>query len=305
MTSDQFYVKYYQKEYDRFYPCLSNQVKEGIANLVSMASRSNIAPLFTTVISCLPDNNSKDVKKMLTRYDDIEYYMKSSPYYDLYKDYIKLLPQISGLIIQLIKELEENGFKEYWEKEKLPLINERCKEVSKILETYDIRDYILKYKDLSEDDIIIYISCFSNPHATRLCGNVLLVDLVYTDNFIINDVTHELFHPPYKYETAKDMIDELSNFDFVMKGFKNQNPRFAYQPISMFIEECIVEALAIHVVNSLGLEDNPYEYFKKHDEGSHVISPYLYRFLKLNDILENQTFNDYLKDFIDYLRKTV
>ena len=227
---------------------------------------------------------------------------QSFPYYDLYREHIKLLPHISPLIIQLITELEANGFKEYWKKEKLPLIEQRCEEISSLLDRYDIRDYITRYKELSSDDIVVYLACFANPHGTRLVGNVLLLDMVYSDKVIVNNVAHELFHPPYRYEEATDAISDLASFDFVKKAYDEQNPQFAYNPIEMFIEECIVEALAIHVVNSLGLEDEPYTYFEKHDEGSHVISPHLYGYLKATDIKENQTFKEYLIEFVEYLK---
>lgn len=305
MTSDPFYVKIYQQEYDMFYPLLSTEVKEHITNLVSSTGVSNMAPFFTTIISSIPNNRNLKAQEMLTRYEDISEYMKSFPYYDLYKDHLQLLPQISGIIIQLLDELEQHGFKDYWRKEKYPLIQQRCSEVSGLLNSYNIRDYITKYKELSSDDIIVYLSCYANPHGTRLFGNVLLLDIVYSDKIIVNNVAHELFHPPYKHDEAQQQISALAQFDFVKQAYINQNPQFAYNPIEMFIEECIVEALAIHVVNTLNLEDKPFEYFKKHDEGSHVISPHLYRYLKLKDIHENEDFNQYLTDFIEYLSTTV
>ena len=46
MTSDLFYVKYYQKEYDLFYPLLSSLVKDGMTSLVSNTGVSNVAAIF-------------------------------------------------------------------------------------------------------------------------------------------------------------------------------------------------------------------------------------------------------------------
>ena len=305
MTADEFYVKFYEKEYNLFYPLISDMVKGGINALTASAGRSNIAPFFTTIISSLDDNNNRDVKEMLFLYDDIDTNMQKSPYYDMYKDYIKMLPQLSGLIVQLIKELEDNGFRAYWEKEKLPQIKNRCEEISKLLGNFDIAEQITKYKDLDAEDITIFVGAFSNPHATRLCGNVMLVDYIYSDKIIVNNVVHELFHPPYKYEEVKDLISRLGKLNFVLDAFKNQNPKFIYDPIEMFIEENIVEALAVYVVFSMGLEDKPFEYFEKHDEGSHVISPHLFRYLQKNDIEQNQSFNDYFERFIEFLESSI
>lgn len=302
MTSDEFYLNYYQKEYDIFYPLLSGAVKEGMNALIQSTGRSNIAPFFTTIISSLDNNNNRDPKEMLLEYDAIDKSMRKSPYYSLYSDYIKMLPQISGLIIQMIKELEDNGYREYWEKEKLPLIESRCAEIRSLLDKMDILEHISKYKTLLEGDIVIYIGAFANPHATRLYGNVLLVDYVFSDNSMMNSVIHELFHPPYKLEDVKELVDELGQKDFVIEAFKNQNPLYAYDPMELFVEENIVEALAVYAVVVLGLEDAPYKYFEKHDEGSHVISPHFFRFLTEGDIKENQPFNDYFKGFVDSLK---
>jgi len=302
MTSDQFYVNYYQKEYARFYPLISNDVKTGISALITTAGSANIAPFFTTIVSSLDNYNNRNVKEMLLEYDIIDSNMQKSPYYSLYSEYIKMLPHIAPLIIQLISELEENGFRAFWENEKLPLIEKRCEEVAELFMKFDINQYITKYKKLKSDEIIIYVCCFSKPHATKLCGNALVVDYIYPDRIIANNVIHELFHPPYNNEEVKELTDELAKKEFVINAHKNQNPNYAYGSMIMFIEENFVEALAVNAVVMLGLEENPYKYFEKHDDGSHVISPHFYTYLQENDIKDGETFTEYLGRFIIHLK---
>lgn len=305
ITSDDFYVNYYREDFEHFYPLLSNEVKAGLNALISSTGISNIAPFFTTIISSLDDNNNRDIKEMIFKYDEIDTNMQKSPYYGLYSAYIKMLPSISGLIAQIIEELEANGYREYWEKNKLPLIDKRCKDIEKVLAKNDISEYIGKYKELVDEDIVIYICTFAHPHGTRLYGNVILMDYVWSDNNIMNTVIHELFHPPYKYEEVSDLVGALAKKEFVVEAHKNQNPKLAYEQMDLFIEENIVEALAVYAVVMLGFEEEPYEYFKKHDEGSHVISPYFYNYLKENDIKENQTFKEYFENFVKYLDITI
>ena len=71
----------------------------------------------------------------------------------------------------------------------------------------------------------------------------------------------------------------LAKKPWVKEAFINQNPNSGYQKIEGFIEEHIVEVLGIYVMAQLETDINLIEYFKIHDEGYHVISPYFYKYL--------------------------
>ena len=69
-----------------------------------------------------------------------------------------------------------------------------------------------------------------------------------------------------------------------------------------FIEENIVEALGIYVAIKLGANIEPFQYFKDHDDGSHIISPHFYKYLCENEKVREQSFEDY---FINYVKSLV
>ncbi|MCK5128984.1 MAG: hypothetical protein KAQ68_03960 [Clostridiales bacterium] len=298
MTSNLIYTSHYKKEYNHFYPLLSSEIKEGFSWLITKSGRVDVASLFTTIISSLDDYNNRDVKKMLSSHEEIDRNMQNSQHYYIFSEAIKQLPHFSGLIIKLVKELEDSGFKEFWETEKLSLINNRCSIIQELVSKYDVIKHVTKYKRLPYTDIIIYVCSFAYPHATKLCENALIVDYYTSDKVTIGNIIHELFHPPYSIEIATKVITDIANKKNVITAYQNQNLALAYKPIEAFVEENIVEALGVHILVNICLENEPYEYFETHDGGSHVLSPPLFKYLQENDINSNEAFEEYLERFV-------
>jgi len=88
---------------------------------------------------------------------------------------------------------------------------------------------------------------------------------------------------------------------WVKEAFDKQDPNSGYNTIEGFIEENIVEALGIYIAVKLGAGIEPFEYLTKHDGGSHVISPYFYRYLCDNAKDVSQSIEDYFIGFVSLL----
>jgi len=97
-------------------------------------------------------------------------------------------------------ELEKKGFYEFWQKEKLPIIEKKCDEIDKRLADFEIESLLSPFKDIENTDCTIYICSFTDPLGIKLCGNNLITDVSYSLDIILSNATHELFHPPYKIE---------------------------------------------------------------------------------------------------------
>lgn len=185
MTSDEYYVSKYQDEYDRFYPLLSDEIKSGFKGFIGIMKRTNIAVVLTTAVSLIDNFNNRDVKKLLVAQDEIEKNLDNSQFPENLKEGIKHLPLFSGLIIQLIKELEELRFKDFWQENRYPLICHGKKELEDSLKKSTLLKHVELYKQLQSGEINVYICSFAHPHGTKIFKDSLIVDYIWSDKFII------------------------------------------------------------------------------------------------------------------------
>lgn len=301
MTGRKFFTDYHKDSFEKFYPAISDNVK-GRINRVMKLGFTSIGTAITMPISSVDDFNDKNLMKMLKDKTGLKKSMKNKA--SVYITGINALLVrilIGRVIIPLVEELERAGFKEFWQTNRLSLIQERCNDVDKYMERYNPKELLDRYINFSGSDFIVYICSFARPHGIKLCGNNMIADIAHENDSILEILTHEVFHPPYDKRKVKQSLKSLGNMPWVQKAYKNQNPDMRYRPMAGFIEENIVEALGIYVAVQLGLDIDPKKYFEEHDEGSHVISPYFYDYLCKNEKDVTISFEEYFDKFVDAL----
>jgi hypothetical protein len=299
MTADDYYINFHKEMFEKFYPLISDKTKQNMQEMIKQQGYSMLAPTLTLFISSLSNFNSRNLTEMLKSHEEIESSMNNTPYIFPHETFIRYFSFFDSTIIPLLDELEKAGFYKFWQENKLPLIKARCEEIDKYMEKYNAEDLINQYKNFDNSDFTVYLCSFANPHGIGLCANSIISDYSYPNDTILSNVTHEIFHPPYNFETVKQSVNVLAEKSWVKEAFKNQNPNSGYYAIEGFIEEHIVEALGIYILSNLGIDIDPIEYFKNHDEGSHVISPYFYKYLCENKKDSAQSFEDYFIQFVD------
>ncbi len=198
----------------------------------------------------------------------------------------------------MIKELNALDFYKFWRDERLPLIKEKCGYIDKYLSQYDVEELMRQFNKTDSSDAVVYLCSFTDPLGIALCGNNSISDSSYKGETILENVMHESFHPPYDTEAVRPAIDEIARKPWVKSAFEKQEPDSGYNIMDGFIEENIVEALGIYAVVKLGVAIDPDEYFKTHDGGSHVISPYFYKYLREVTKDPNEPFEDYFVKFV-------
>ena len=303
MTADDYYVKRHKEAFNMWHPRLSDTIKVKINDMVNKQGYSMLAPTFTLFISSLANFNDRNLVEMLNSHCEIVDSMNKTQYIFEQSDFDMYFSFFSEAVVPLILELEKNGFYDYWKENKLPLIKTKCEQVDKYMEDYKVDDLVSQFRNVDSADCTVYMCSFANPHGIKLCGNNLISDIAYSTETILSNVTHELFHPAFDFDIVKQSLQILSEKSWVIDAFANQNPNSGYYTIDGFIEEHIVEALGIYVLVQLGIDIDPYEYFKTHDEGSHVISPHFYKYLCENIKNPSQSFEDYFIRFVDLMRE--
>ena len=302
-TGDKFYTKYHKKEYKQFYPLLSDDIKDKIKKMAAKREKTMLWPLVALLISSLERYESRDLVEMLRNHNEIRERIALSQYFknDTEKELAMHFETFTDAVIPFVEELENIGFVAYWDEAKIPLLDEKCNHLNNYLKKFNIIDEVNKLMPFNDADIRMWICAFARPHGAKLCGYDMIADYRWDDETILSTITHEMFHPPYKFETVAEAVEKLGNKLWVIKAYNKQHPGHEYKPISSFIEENIVEALGIYVLKKMNPNYNAYRYFKKHDHGSHVISPHFYDYLHSNPKKQEQRFEEYFIDFVDAL----
>ncbi|QOR35955.1 hypothetical protein IMX26_03800 [Clostridium sp. 'deep sea'] len=296
LTGNEYYLKYYKKEYDIFYPLLDKKSKTLFTKGMEMCGKTTISPLVTLYISSMKDFNKRDLEELINNEQEMKSSFRKHIYYDAneWQDNYTFIKAT----LPIIKDLERVNFKEYWLTNRLPLIKAKKTELNSYLLNFDLGELISSFVEFKEDICTVYLCSFARPHGIKLCGPSFISDYSYKKESTISIAAHEMFHPPYNYEHVKDYVDILAKNDLIVEAFKNQNPNSGYYTLDDFIEENIVEALGVYVCYMLNIEKEPYEYFEKHDEGSHVLSPHFFNYLLNNPKSNNINFDEYFIEFV-------
>ena len=303
MTADEFFTEIHKVPFGKFYPAVNYNTKQRMNKYTKLSGDTEIASTLALLISSLPGFSEKGLMEMLEDTAGIEQSMNKTRHNFSRLQYIYFFGLIKKVVIPMVDELEGAGFKDFWQTYRLPQITQKCKEIDTHLEQYDDERLISQFKDadrIDGSDFTIYLCSFAKPLRLKLCGNNIITDFSYDNDTILLYATHEAFHPPYDVENVKSALDALSQKPWVKKAYRKQRP-MRHAPMSVFIEENIVEALGVYVSVRLGVDIDPKEHFEKHDEGSHVISPYFYDYLCEKEIAPSQSFEDYFNAFVESL----
>lgn len=302
LTGDKLYVNYHEEEYEKFKDKISMKSQINLRKIVEINENTMIGPMLALVLSSVPNFECMDLYEILKRPNLI--YKSFFRYNDYFSEFDwNRKKEIFELLLPIIKDIETLGFWRYWSYEKLPQIKEKRKDMVRYCFSSDLQNEMeLMFGNSSRiDEITVYLGVFSPPHGVKLCGNRYAADISWDESIILSTAVHEMFHPPYNRNEFYKDICQLKQDKLVIKAFNAQNPKFAYKSLQGFIEENIVEAMAIKVCNRIGLEDDPYEYFKQHDEGSHKLSVVLLEYFEKYPKTGNESFKRYFKRLIKYM----
>jgi hypothetical protein len=94
---------------------------------------------------------------------------------------------------------------------------------------------------------------------------------------------------------ARNLESELAELgvdSLLKRAFEAKDPKYGYPTMTGFIEENVVEAMALFTCERIGLEADPLDYLASHDESSHVLSVILLEYSKRYPKPRNQTFHE-------------
>ncbi len=301
LTAEELYVRRHSGIFERFGEPLSKKAKGAIEKAVVIHESAMLGPLLSLVVSAVPDFENRSIARMFSDVELLHDNIKRFSYYDA--EAWNQRASIFSLLLPVVKELELLGFREYWTKERLPRIQAVQSEFFAYANGFHIDDEVERMLGIGRapENMTVYLCTFAAPHGIKICGPRYITDVSFPKEDSLGVAIHEMFHPPYDAGNLKDELRRLGEDPLLKRAFETKDPRFGYPTMEGFIEENVVEAMAITICHRLGLEEEPRAYFAKHDGGSHLLSVVLFEYFKRYPKSKDRTFEEYFKELLQVM----
>jgi hypothetical protein len=302
LTGDDFYVHYHEDAYSHFGKLLSNDSQHRIGEAVDLLGRTMLGPQLSLVISAVPNFERRSISRMFAKTDDLHRYFKQHVYYDADR-WNRHLEPLFSLLKSVVIELESNGFRDYWKSERYPLILGPQRELQAFIKKFQLDREIefMLGQGCSPEEIAVFVCTFAAPHGIKICGPRVISDASFRKETTLAVVIHEMFHPPYDLSHLQEAILALGEDPLLKRTFRTKDPKYGYPTMEGFIEENVVEAMALFICQRLGLVKDQMDYLAKHDEGSHVLSLVLLSYFDRYPKPPEQSFEEYFSNLLKVL----
>lgn len=299
LTGDVSYTKLHPQAYSEFGEALSEESRDILHMITEALGNAMISPLINFVLSFIPDFEEVDLLDLLMDEPRIlDGVQKSDP---------RMLPKTQEMmpllrsILPVLAELENMGFRDYWINEWLPRIDQKKKELTSFVQQSNSNEKISAMfgMEYAPEEVTLYLCAFASPHGIKVFGTRYIADISYPLETIFMIAIHEIFHPPYDFVQVQHVLDQIAADPFIKLAFEKTDPQYGYIEMESFLEENVVEAMALFIAQQTGLELDPFGYLLKHDGGSHVFSVILLDWMKHNPKNETQQFADYFRALVE------
>ena len=299
LTGDPLYTKVYPEAYAEFGEALSDESREIISMITEALGSTMIAPLVNFAISFIPDFEDLNLAEILL---DEEAILKGIEQNE--PRMLAAAQQMAPLfqvMVPVLAELENMGFREYWLEEKRPTILEKQAEIRQFVEETKLDKEIaaLLGAGRAPEEMTIYLCAFAAPHGTKVFGPRYISDLRFPLIPALLTAAQELFRPPYDFITLQETLDRLAADPFLKLAFEKKDPRYGYPDIYSYLSESVTQAMTLYIAHKCGLEPDPYGYFLKHEHGLHVFSVILLDYMTTHPKEIVQPFDVYFRELVE------
>ncbi|HMQ69528.1 MAG TPA: hypothetical protein PKA90_11360 [Ignavibacteria bacterium] len=301
LTGDEFYLRYYQKEYDKFKDRITPEVSEALSGLSKKLKIENGTIISAWLCLYFSAVDDETIPEMLMTLEDpkmLKLNFEKSPYYS--EKSWELFDSIRDDLKIVLKFLEEVKFNEYWVENIYTKVQGKADEFREEVLQYNIIGNVedhLGYK-LPSNKITVYLLYYSQPHGIKITGTRFLTDVAWPFSILIRTATHEMMHPPFDLKNDSLLtgnIEKLRAEEFFMDKVLNHNPSFGYNSLEGFVEEDCVQALDQIINEKLGIAKDAGIRWKESDDGMHVLAIALYTIMKEDDFSgSDESFRDFL-----------
>ena len=260
LTGQEFYVREHRAAFEVWHPRLSAGSKTALGEALALLKSPMLGPALTLGISAVPNFDDVPLPDLLADPERVRRHLQQTPYYD--PEQWPVGRRVYECVLPVVSELETLGFRRYWEDERRPLIEAAIRRLMAAIDPLDF-DLARAVAEMlgpphqSVQPVTVLLCSFVAPHGIKVCGPVYLMDIREHHPNMVRTALHEMFHPPYREEEVADALAALSADPLVRSSFEAQDPVYRYEPITGWIEENVVEAMAQYFADEAGFAGDP------------------------------------------------
>jgi hypothetical protein len=284
LSGKPFYADYYRAELAVILPRMSPAAMEAMATVQAMADEAKflLGPGLCNILSAGPDDSLDAVIATLRDPDGVIAVRTGENALD--DEDRSALMRFRPLVLTVLAGLKEAGFADLRREFLGARLSTRIPALEATLSGYDViaeQERLLgrPFADASLEVILLH---FSKPHGIKVRGQRFLTHHDYPDDIVLRNAAHEMLHPPFDMEgpTARLVLQTLDRDPLLTRVVAEHNPAFGYNSIAGLLNEDCVQALEQIVSERLGFARPPGEYWRRQDEGMHILAAALYGLLK-------------------------
>lgn len=286
LSGKPFYADYYRAELAVILPRMSPAAMEAMATAQAMADEAKflLGPGLCNTLSAGPDDTLDAVIASLRDAERVIAPVARAGENALDDEDWSALMRYRPLVLTVLEGLKDAGFAALRREFLGARLTLRIPALEATLAGYDViteQERLLgrPFNDASLEVILLH---FSKPHGIKVRGQRFLTHHDYPDDIVLRNAAHEMLHPPFDMEgpTARLVLQTLERDPLLTRVVAEHNPAFGYNSIAGLLNEDCVQALEQIVSERLGFARPPGEYWRRQDEGMHILAAALYGLLK-------------------------
>jgi len=293
LSGDEYYLKFYQSDYDRLAPQLNPKERAAFTGLKQRIKDQNggiISAQLALFFSATDAESLDDMIRVVEDSSGMQRNLKATPYYS--DDDWKLYEASRGDLEVALKALKRIHFQADWEKQARPSVEKSRGAIVQDLPKYNIIPKIESVLGLPSpsNKITVYLLYYSEPHGIKITGTRFLTHYSYPFRIVLRNAIHEMMHPPYDLAHDADLrasLQSLRSDRFLMDKVEHHNQSFGYNTLEGLEEEDCVQALEQILAESYDVGGDPRRYWKEQDDGIHVLAVALYSLMKQQHFPQN------------------
>ena len=286
LSGKPFYADYYRAELAVILPRMSPAAMEAMATVQAMADEAKflLGPGLCNTLSAGADDSLDAVITSLRDAERVIAPVARTGENALDDEDWSALMRYRPLALTVLEGLKDAGFAALRREFLGARLTLRIPALEATLSGYDViaeQERLLgrPFADASLEVILLH---FSKPHGIKVRGQRFLTHHDYPDDIVLRNAAHEMLHPPFDMEgpTARLVLQTLDRDPLLTRVVAEHNPAFGYNSIAGLLNEDCVQALEQIVSERLGFARPPGEYWRRQDEGMHILAAALYGLLK-------------------------
>lgn len=286
LSGKPFYADYYRAELAVILPRMDPAAMEAMATVQAMADEAKflLGPGLCNTLSAGPDDTLDAVIASLRDAERVIAPVARTGENALDDEDWSALMRYRPLVLTVLEGLKDAGFATLRREFLGARLTSRIPALEATLAGYDViaEQERLVGRPFTDASLEVILLHFSKPHGIKVRGQRFLTHHDYPDAVVLRNAAHEMLHPPFDMEgpTARLVLQTLERDPLLIRVVAEHNPAFGYNSIAGLLNEDCVQALEQIVSERLGFARPPGEYWRRQDEGMHILAAALYGLLK-------------------------